>query len=178
MPRPTRFGLFGLLVLALTASAPAMAADQYLGGGVRFFRTLNDVKVTDIGKIDTDGNSLIASYLIDPAGLLKFEIDLEYFDSGYGDQTGAIVSPQALALVGGKLYGGVGAGINYVQDNQLGDNTSGVFYIGRVGLDLTLLPRVRLDLNANYQTDVFDNIFDGASSDSITLGAIVRFRIK
>jgi hypothetical protein len=37
---------------------------------------------------------------------------------------------------------------------------------------------LHLDLNANYQTDVFDKVFDGASSDSITLGAMARFRIR
>jgi hypothetical protein len=167
-----------LLSLAALSVTPAQAADHYLGGGVRWFRSLDDIHVADVGKIDTDGNSIIASYQVDPAGLFKFEFDVEYFSDGFGEQTGSIVSPQALVLVGGLLYGGVGAGIDYVQDNTIGDNTSDVFYIGRVGLQLTVLPRVHLDINANYQTDVFDKLFDGASSNSITLGAMARVRIK
>lgn len=179
MPRTFRHALFAFLLLALAVSlTPADAAEHYFGGGIRFFRTLNDIEVGDVGKIDTDGNSLILSYQVNPAGLFKAEFDLEYFSDGYGDQTGAIVSPQALVLVGGNLYGGVGAGINYVQDNQIGDDTSDLFYIGRLGLQLTLLPRLHLDLNANYQSDVFDKIFNGPSSSSITLGAMARVRIK
>jgi hypothetical protein len=178
MRRLTTFAPLAVFALALTWSTPAAAADHYLGGGVRFFQTLDDIEIEDIGRIDADGYSFIASYLADPAGLLKFEVDLEYFDSGYGDQTGAIISPQALVLIGAQLYGGVGIGINYVQDNKLGPDTSDVFYIGRVGLQFTLLPRLHLDLNANYQTDVFDRIFDGASSDSITIGAMARVRLR
>lgn len=167
-----------LLTLAPVATAPAQAAEHYLGGGVRWFRTLDDVEVDEIGEIDADGNSVILSYVADPAGLFKLEFDVEYFPDGFGDQTGEILSPQFLVLVGGTLYGGAGAGIAYVEDNLIGDDTSDVFYIGRLGLQLVLLPRLHLDINANYQTDVFEKVFDGASSDSITLGAMARFRIQ
>ena len=179
MPRTFRYTLPALAILAFAGQAtPAVAAEHYLGGGVRFFRTLDDIEIGSIGKIDTDGNSLILSYLADPAGAFKIEFDVEYFSDGYGEQTGSIVSPQLLVLVGGKLYGGIGAGIQYVQDNLIGDDASDVFYIGRVGLQFTLLPRLRLDLNASYQTDVFDKVFNGPSSSSVTLGAMARFRIK
>ena len=162
----------------LSATTPAAAADHYFGGGVRFFRTLNDVEIDDLGEIDADGNSIIASYLVDPAGLFKIEFDLEYFDDGYDDLTGEIISPQLLLLVGGNLYGGAGVGINFISDNSVGDDSSDPFFIGRLGLQLTLVPRIHLDLNANYQTDVFDKVFSGASSDAITLGAIVRLKIR
>lgn len=166
--------LFGLILLA----TPTQAAEHWLGGGVRYFQTVDDIEVTDIGRIDADGNSVILSYQADPAGLFRFEVDLEYFSDGYGEQTGSITSPQALVLIGSTLYGGVGAGINYVEDNLIGDDTSDVFYIGRLGLQLTLLPRVHLDINASYQSDVFDKVLDGPSSSSTTLGAMVRFRLK
>lgn len=179
MPRTFRTTLLALLLLALAAGlTPASAAEHYIGGGARFFRTLNDVEIDNIGKIDVDGNSLIVSYLAAPAGAFKIEFDIEYFGHGYGEQTGEIISPQLLVLVGGKLYGGVGAGIQYVQDNLIGNDTSDVFYIARLGLLFSMLPKFKLDLNANYQTDVFDKVFNGASSNSITLGAIVRFRVK
>lgn len=179
MPRTVRTTFLALLFLTLAAGlSPAGAAEHYVGGGVRFFRTLDDIEIDDLGKIDTDGSSVVLSYLADPAGLFKVEFDLEYFGDGYGEQTGAIVSPQLLVLVGGKLYGGVGAGVNYVDDNLIGADTSDVFYIGRLGLLLTLLPRLHLDLNANYQSDVFDKILDGPTSNSVTLGAMVRIRMK
>jgi len=179
MPRTFRLPLIALVLLALAAGgSPVAAAEHYVGGGVRFFRTINDIEIDNLGKIDTDGNSLIASYVADPAGLFKIEFDLEYFSDGYGEQTGSIVSPQLLVLVGGKLYGGAGAGIHYVQDNLIGDDASGVFYIGRLGLQFTVLPRLKLDLNASYQTDVFEKVFNGPTSSSVTLGAMARIRIK
>ncbi len=166
------------LFLAFFAVAPAAeAAEHFFGGGIRYFQTLDDIRLDDLGKIDAEGNSFILSYQANPAGLFKFELDLEYFDD-FGGVTGEVFSPQALILVGGNLYGGVGAGLYYLSDNPLGGDTSDLFYVGRLGLQLTLLPRIHLDLNANYQTDAFDRIFDGADSDAITLGAMVRFRIR
>ena len=179
MPRILRSTLLAFSLLVFVASLnPAAAAEHFLGGGVRFFRTLDDIEIDDIGKIDTDGNSLILSYLAKPAGLFKIEFDIEYFGDGYGEQTGSIISPQFLVLFGSNFYGGLGAGINYVQDNLIGEDASDIFYIGRLGLQLTLLPRLHLDLNANYQTDVFDKVFSGPSSNSVTFGAMARFRIK
>ena len=40
--------------------------------------------------------------------------------------------------------------------------------------DLLLLPRLRLDINANYRADAFSAL-DQADTDAITLGASVRF---
>jgi len=179
MSRTIRSTIPALAILTLFAVLPpARAAEHYLGGGVRYFRPVNDIEIDNVGKIDADGNSVILSYLADPAGLFKVEFDIEYFKDGYGEQTGEIYSPQFLVLIGGNLYGGVGAGINYVQDNLIGDDASDVFYIGRLGLQLTLLPRLHLDLNASYQTDVFEKVLNGPSSSSTTLGAMARIRIK
>ncbi len=46
----------------------------------------------------------------------------------------------------------------------------------RAGLDLEVLPAVYLDLNANYRFEQwgFDNITNHISTDTVTLGAIVR----
>ena len=102
MPRKLALTVFILSACSLLSPAsPAVAADHYFGGGVRFFRTLNDVEIDDLGKIDADGSSIIASYLVDPAGLFKVELDLEYFSDGYEELTGEIISPQLLLLVGG-----------------------------------------------------------------------------
>lgn len=48
------------------------------------------------------------------------------------------------------------------------------FYAARVGLDFVLLPRIHLDVNLNYRAGTFDEL-DEASSDTITLGAALRF---
>jgi hypothetical protein len=178
MPRKPLFTVLALCLASLVFAPGADAAEHFFGGGIRYFQTLDDIEIDDLGKIDAEGNSWILSYQANPAGLLKFELDLEYFDDVFGGVTGEVYSPQLLVLVGGNLYGGVGAGVYYLSDNPVGDDTSDVFYVGRLGLQLTLLPRIHLDLNANYQTDAFDKIFDGADSDAITLGAMVRFRIR
>ncbi|MDH3403641.1 MAG: hypothetical protein OES32_16525 [Acidobacteriota bacterium] len=166
-----------LALLAFAVAPAAHAADHYFGGGFRYLKTVDDLE-TEGGRVDADGRSFILSYQLDPAGLLKLEADLEVFDGGFGDATGTVYSPQVFALVGGTLYGGVGAGLYYLSSNQIGSSSSDVFYLGRLGLQLTLLPRIHLDLNANYQTDAFAKVFDGAGSDAITLGAMVRFRIR
>lgn len=178
MPRKSFFTALALSLLAFVVVPAAHAAEHFFGGGVRYFQTLDDIEIDDLGKIDAEGNSFILSYQVNPAGLLKFELDLEYFDDVFGGLTGEVYSPQFLVLVGGTLYGGVGAGVYYLADNPVGDDTSDVFYVGRLGLQFTLLPRIHLDLNANYQTDAFDKVFEGADSDAITLGAMVRFRVQ
>ncbi len=178
MPRKPLFTTLSALALLAFVAAPAVqAAEHFIGGGVRYFQTLGDIEIDHLGKIDADGNSYILSYQANPAGVLKFELDLEYFDD-FGGLTSEVYSPQFLVLVGGNLYGGVGAGVYYLSDNPVGDDTSDLFYVGRLGLQLTLLPRIHLDLNANYQTDAFEKVFDGADSDAITLGAMVRIKVR
>jgi len=167
-----------LLVVTLSAGVPAHAADHYLGGGVRWIRTVSDIRIDEIGDVDADGQSVVLSYVADPAGAFKFEFDVEYFEDGFGEFSGEILSPQVLLLYGDNFYAGVGAGVNYIEDNLLGEDTSDIYYIGRLGLNLLLLPRVTLDINANYQTNSFDNAINIVEIDTKTtkLGAILRFK--
>ncbi len=165
-------------LVSTLVSGAASAAEHLVGGGVRFFETVDNLDVDDLGAIEDSGNSYILAYGINPAGLFRFEFNLEYIEDGYAPETGEVLSPQALLLLGQTLYGGVGVGLDHLPDNTVGDDTSDPYFIGRVGLDLLLLPRVHLDINANYQTDKFDKVLGGASSNSITLGALFHFRVK
>ncbi len=174
---PSRF-LAALVGLLVCLPASARAAEHTLGGGVRFFETADDVNIGDLGSIEDSGNSLVLAYGVNPAGLFRFEFDLEYIEDGYLPETGEVISPKALVLLGGTLYGGAGVAIDFYPDNLASsEDASDPYFIGRLGLDLLLLPRIHLDINANYETDKFGSVF-GADSDSITFGALVHFRIR
>jgi hypothetical protein len=75
--------------------------------------------------------------------------------------------------VGAGLYGGLGIGTLYA-DGNFSDNP---FFILRAGIDLDLLPRVHVDVNANYhfaEWDGINEVDERLDSDTITLGAAVR----
>lgn len=175
MRRVTLFALcLCLIVLALAGSAPASAAEHRIGVGANYWRTVDDL-VDDGFDVDEDGLAPYLTYQLVPAGLFRFELDLEYFESGFGGSPTAseAISPQAFVLVGHGFYAGVGVGVTYSSDLP-GDEISDPFYAARVGLEFVLLPKVHLDVNANYRAGTFDAL-DEASTDTITLGAAVRF---
>jgi len=155
-------------VSALSAH-PASAADHSLGLGVHYWRAVDDLD----GSFDSSGAAGMFSYQYIPAGLFKLEVDLEYFPKGFGGADDVAWSPQVYVLLGNRLYAGVGAGVIYSQD--FADEFSDVFYAARIGTDFALLPRTRLDINANYRFKDWNQI-DQADTDTITLGAVLRIR--
>jgi hypothetical protein len=84
------------------------------------------------------------------------------------------LSPVAFVLLGSGLYGGVGVGMSF--SDGLVDNRSNPFWVARLGLDLLILPKTRLDLHADYRARAFDEL-DNVKTDGITLGAAVRFTL-
>lgn len=172
--RPGLAALTALLLafaLATSLAAPAQAVEHRIGGGVHYWRTLDEIG-DDFGDIDEDGLSALVSYQLAPSGLLKFQVDAEYFEKGFGGAEDDAISPQVYVLLGGTVYAGVGAGIIY--SDNFDDGESDPFYAARLGLDMTLLPRLHLDINANYRTTDWDEL-EEADTDTITLGAVVRF---
>lgn len=162
-------------LLAMTTLATPSLAEVRLGGGIHYWTALDDIEVDDVN-IDESGTSFIASLQWLPGGLFYFEGDLEYFDEGFGGGNAGALAPQAFALAGiGAIYGGLGIGITYNEDLE-GDDFSDPFYTLRAGLDFELLPRIHLDIHGNYIFNAFSDI-DGASEDSITLGAIARIAL-
>lgn len=159
------------LVSLAAGGAPAAAAEHRFGLGVNYWRALDDV-VADDFDLDEDGLAPYLTYQLRPAGLFSFEVNLEYFERGFGGSTAEAYSPQLYVLIGHGLYGGVGIGVTYSSD--LPDDVSDPFYAARIGYVLTLVPRIHLDINLNYRAGTFDTL-DEASSDTITLGAAVRF---
>lgn len=171
MRRVTPFALCLAALVLLAGSVPAEAAEHRIGFGFNYWRALDDV-VEDDFDLDEDGLAPYLTYQLVPAGLFRFEADLEYFERGFGGSTAEAYSPQVFVLLGGGFYGGVGVGVTYSSD--LPDDVSDPFYAARVGLDFVLLPRIHLDVNLNYRANTFSSL-DQASSDTITLGAAVRF---
>ncbi len=161
-----------LIAIVLLAPSQVSAGQHSFGGGVRYWKTLDNLDEFD--DISEDGYSLMGSYRFQPKGLLSFEFDLELYDEDFGGADDAAWAPQALVLFGHGLYIGAGAGVLFAEVQ--GNDTSDTFYLLRGGFDFPILPHLRLDIFANYITNAYDNLGD-VDSDAITLGANVRFTV-
>ncbi|HEX9732335.1 MAG TPA: hypothetical protein VGG06_10150 [Thermoanaerobaculia bacterium] len=154
-------------------AAPAAAGEHSIGVGLHYWQTLDDL--VDGAGLEEDGVSLLLAYQYAPSrGLLRFEIDLEYFDEGFGGSPDAAYAPVAYLVVGGKLYVAAGFGVTF--SSGLDDSPSDPFYTGRLGFQLELLPGLLLDFNANYRTNAFEELGD-FDVDTLTLGVIARVKI-
>jgi len=159
-------GLVWMFLLCLTV--PAAAADQTFGAGIHYWRTVKEITSSSF---DRSGAAGMLSYQYLPAGIFTIEGDLEYFPKGFGGADTTAWSPQVYLLVGHRLYAGVGAGVIY--SKSFSGELSDVFYAARVGTDFAVLPRLHLDINANYRFKDWNQI-DQASTDTVTLGAVLR----
>ena len=164
-----------ILTLGLLLTAPAASAlEHHVGFGLHYWTALDDLEDEGLD-VDESGTSALALWRVGVPGPFAFELDLEYFPDGFAGSDGDAFAPQAFVLLGGFVYVGVGVGVTFA-DLPDGDDVSDPFYAARLGLAFPVLPRVRLDLHANYQADTFQGLGD-AESDSITLGANVRFKL-
>lgn len=148
----------------------AAAAEHRFGIGGHYWRALEDLDVEDL-EVEEEGVAPYFTYQYAPAGWLRLELDLEYFEAGFGGATDAAVAPVAFALVELGLYGGVGVGVTI--SDGLDNEVSDPFYVARLGYDFVVLPKLHVDLNANYRANSFAALED-YDSDAITLGAAVR----
>lgn len=162
------------LALGWAAAARPAAADSSLGFGLHSWRTVKDLRSEGFGNIRRSGVSYLLSYQYKPGPLVKLELDAEYFDKGFGGSTHYAIAPQAFVLVGGLVYGGIGIGTIYSKD--FSNNFSSPFYAARVGLDLHVLPRFSVDVNANYHFHAWHEL-RGATTGTVTLGALARLRL-
>lgn len=167
-----------LLLVTLLNPGLAEAAEHRLGVGAHFWRTVDDI-TDDIfdgpfDGIEDDGFAWVVSYQYVPKGLFRLELDVEYYDGGFAGSPDSAYTPIGFILFGGNFYAGVGIG--FTVSNGLEDDVSDPFYAARLGWELDLLPGISVDINANYRAEAFNDL-DEASSDAITLGAILRFNI-
>ena len=171
--RRLRFLLLPGLAWAVTclAPAPAAALEQRFGLGLHYWETVDELAAHPLGSFDVSGVAWVASYQLVPVSLLKLQADLEFFPQGFLGSGEEAWAPQGYIVVGRSLYAAAGAGWVYSQDIE-GD-FSDIFYAVRVGTDLPVGPRFRLDLNANYRFTEWSQL-DGVDTDLVTLGAVLR----
>lgn len=158
------------MIMAVLCLFAESAQGQRLGLGAHYWRTVDTVP----DGFDRDGLSYRLTFQNNITPLLHYQVDLERFPSGFGGIEKAVYAPQAMLLVGRWVYGGVGAGILYSD----GDFADRPFYLFRAGLDLSLLPRIRLDINANYHFSEWRGLSEmgrDIDTDTVTLGAALRF---
>ena len=160
------------LAIGLGASASASAAEHRFGVGEMYWRSLDDLSSAGI---EDDGLAPYLTYQYVPEGIFKLELDLEYYSKGFGGSDAAAYSPVGFVLVELGIYAGLGVGVT-VSDG-LTDNVSDPFYAARVGYDFAIIPRVHLDLNANYRAGSFKELED-YDQDSLTFGAAARVTLK
>ncbi len=173
----TRIGRFAAaVVLMLALPALASAGEHRLGIGYHYWKTLDDISATNLGAIDDNGYSTVFSYQYLTAALMKYEVDVEYFDKGFGGSTEKAWSPQVYLLFGRNFYGGIGVGATTSDGFPSGDKWSDPWFSGRIGLELLLLPKIHLDINANYRVNSFKD-FTNADTDTMTLGASLRLAL-
>ena len=156
------------LVLVGTLAAPALAGR--IGGGVEYMKTLGDIK--DEEEFDADALAILGSYQIDLT-MFKLEADVEWV-LDFGGSGKSLILPQAYALFGDFIYGGVGIGTATFG----GEWAEDPFYALRAGVVLET-DSMDIDLYALYRfhdTKIFED-FEEQDLDSITFAAQVRFPI-
>lgn len=166
--------LAALVLVPLFAPSDLQAAEHRLGGGLLYFDATDDLGNGGI-EIESSGTVGVLSYQYRPRGLLNFEFDVEIAPDGYAGSNDTTISPVFWVLVGKTIYAGAGVGVSFASDFE--DDMSDPFFAARVGVNILLLPRTRLDVNVNYRANAFNEL-DDFDSDAITLGAILRFTIK
>jgi len=151
-----------LLPLMLLASAPA-DSQAGLGLGVHYLNTVGDMK--DHAEFESGALGFLASYNMG-VSLIHFEANLEWVpDYAYGYD---MIQPQAFALIGTFIYGGVGIGIGHI-NGQWQDSP---FYALRAGLKFS-----KLDIFTSFRFQYWDTVenLNSRNVDALTLGAIFRF---
>ncbi len=160
-----------LLVQPSAAQTP-----HRVGAGVHYWKTIDEIADAwkDSVTIDENGVSWVFSYQYVANPLLSYELDLLVMPETYGAAREGyrVWGPQAMVLVGKTLYVGLGIGI-YRAGNEWAPNP---FYPLRAGVELELLPKLLLDLNANYRIEKWNMHYTkkDVDTDTVTLGAVIR----
>ncbi len=163
--------LLGWTLLSFGLTLPATAGEHRIGAGLHYWQSIDQISddFPDVGIAD-DGLSQVVSYQY-LAGFIRFEAAAEYFSDGFQGSTDWAVAPQVYILAGRGIYGGVGVGATY---SDAGFNGwSEPFFIGRAGFDFLILPKLHLDIHADYRFVDWEEL-ENYDSDTITLGATLR----
>jgi len=166
--------LFLAAVLAAAASSGAGAAEHRLGLGYVYWQALDDI---ESARIEEDGAAPFLTYQFVPEGIFRLEVDLEYYADGFGGSNEPTYAPSIYALVEFGLYAGVGAGYTASSYDGGGvlDFVYDPFYVVRLGWDFQVVPRLHVDLHANYRVGgLRESVYEDLDIESVTLGAAAR----
>lgn len=161
-------------LLAGATAGVAGAAEHRLGLGYLYWQALDDI---ESARIEDDGAAPFLTYQIVPKGKFRFELNLEYHADRFGGSDEPTYSPSVYALVEFGLYAGVGAGFTASSYDGGGvlDFVYDPFYVVRLGWDFQVVPRLRVDLHANYRVGgLRASAREDLDSDSVTLGVAAR----
>lgn len=160
----TRIMIAGLLaaIIPMWASAD----DRRFGGGVNYWKALDDVNVRDI---DDKGLSYFVSYQYRPS-LVGFQLDLEMLPDLYGKNAYA---PSAYVVAGTSLYAALGVGI-VNRDSKWANDP---FLALKAGMEMELLPSIYLDFGVSYRVEGkmdLGDALDDIDTDTLFLGVAAR----
>ncbi|MBN1424301.1 hypothetical protein JXA88_07075 [Candidatus Fermentibacteria bacterium] len=167
-----------LAVVVLITPAHAQGHHK-IGAGLHYWKTIDEIDVETLegASIKDNGVSWILSYQYSSNPLVTFEADILIMPETYGAAESGyrVWGPQAMILVGPMIYGGIGVGI-YRAGDEWAPNP---FFPLRVGVDLEILPKICLDINANYRIEKWNMHYteEDIDTDTVTLGAVVRLSL-
>jgi hypothetical protein len=175
MKRITAVAVTVCAIFFAASTASNAESNHRLGVGVNYWTAVEDIDIQNVD-VDENGLSWLLTYQYNAGSILKLEADVELFKKGFAGSTENVYAPQAFILLGSSIYGGLGIG-TYYSDGEWADSP---FFALRAGLDLELLPMLRLDINANYRFNKWKNLVDviteDISTDTVTLGAALRLQ--
>ena len=155
-------------LICLFALGISTEAGTRFGGGIHYLKTLGEIK--DAPEFDENAVGIMASIVLTDA-LMRIEGDLEFI-SDFGGSGHMMIQPQAYAMLGESIYGGLGIGIGYLD----GEWQSNPFYALRAGIDFKA-GNLDLDLFMSYRFQKANDLEYLGSDDlnSVTFGALLRF---
>lgn len=157
------------MVSACFSSFVFANSSHSLGLGVHYWRVLDDLGA----EFDDSGVSYLAAYRFS-GGLVSIQPELEVFPKDFGGGNDEFYSPQILAILGDRIFAGVGAGVLYSDGNF----ANRPFFMFRAGVGILTMGPVTLDINANYVFTEWGNLSSSdIKSDTITLGAMIRVKL-
>ncbi len=162
-----------LALALLTASMPAAAIEHRLGLGVHSWKPASEL-LEDLSVDDESDLAAVLSYQLVLLRPLKLQVDLEFFPNGFGHSGEEAWLPEVLIVAGDRLYAAVGAGLIYSQD--LEGNLSDTIYTARLGVDLPILSRLRLDISADQRAGDVSGLTE-ANEDTVTFAAVLRLTL-
>jgi hypothetical protein len=163
----------GLSLGLFLVATPAAAIENRLGLGVHSWRPASEV-LDDPSAEDESNLAAVLSYQLVLFRPLKLEVDVEFFPNGFGGSGEEAWAPQALIVVGDRFYAAIGTALIYSEDFE--GNLSDTIYIARLGVDLPIFSRLRLDVCADQRAGEVSGLAE-ADGDTITFAAVLRLRL-